>query len=653
MKKILLSIWAVSLFFSCSTQESVIYLDEMDLSYMETGWGEVNASLSAEGNPLTVAGKVYERGVGTHAISTLLLDLKGKAVTFHSFVGIDDESGEKASVEFFVLADGWILWHSGLMHYGDPARQVKLDVSGVRKLGLYVSDGGDGIGWDHADWLDTQIGYHKVRPEPVRSFIAEPNVLTPPPPDMPRINGPEVYGARPGSRFLYKIPVTGKRPVRFSGEGMPEGLVLDGQNGIISGACSLRGTYPVTIEATNEHGSVKKVLQIIIGDTICLTPPMGWNSWNCWGLSVDQQKVQAAADAMISSGLADHGWTTINIDDGWEAASRTPSGELLSNDKFPNMKALGDYVHSQGLKLGIYSSPGTHTCGGFLGSWEHEAQDARTWAGWGIDYLKYDWCSYERIAADHSLAELQKPYLKMQNALSELPGDIIFSLCQYGMGDVWTWGAMVGGNLWRTTGDINDTWNSMAGIGFSQDTCSAYAGPGHWNDPDMLVVGKVGWGPSLHPSRLTPDEQYTHISLWCLLSAPLLIGCDLNSLDAFTLNLLTNDEVIAIDQDPLGRQATRIKEESGRQVWAKPLKDGSLAVGLFNTGDPSPAGMFDWTGGQHTETVSVTWEELGITGPKKARDLWRQKDLGTFDREMKFPVNHHGVMLIRLLGSTN
>jgi alpha-galactosidase len=652
MKKILLSIWTVSLFFSCSTQESLIYLDEMDLSAMETGWGEVKANLSVEGNPLTVAGQVYKRGVGTHAVSTMLLDLKGKAVTFHSFVGVDDESGEKASVEFFVLADGWILWHSGLMHYGDPPRQVKLDVSGVKKLGLYVSDGGDGIGWDHADWLDAQIAYRKVRPESVRSFAAEPFILTPAPGDRPRINGPDVYGARPGHPFLYKVPVTGKRPVSYQAEGLPEGLTLNQQSGIISGICTLRGEYPVTLKATNDLGSDTKVLEIMIGDTICLTPPMGWNSWNCWGLSVDQQKVQAAVDAMIASGLADHGWSYINIDDGWEAASRSASGELLSNDKFPDMKALGDYAHRQGLKLGIYSSPGTQTCGGFLGSWEHEAQDAQTWAGWGIDYLKYDWCSYERIAKDHSLAELQKPYLKMQDALKELPRDIVFSLCQYGMGEVWQWGALVGGNLWRTTGDINDTWNSMAGIGFRQDKCSPYAGPGHWNDPDMLVVGNVGWGPSLHPSRLTPDEQYTHISLWCLLAAPLLIGCDLSSMDDFTLNLLTNDEVIAIDQDPLGRQAVKVKEASGQQVWARQLKDGSMAAGLFNTGDPSPAGLFNWTGEPRIDTVSVTWEELGITGPQKVRDLWRQKDLGTFDREVKLPVNHHGVMLIRLSEST-
>ncbi|MBP6978715.1 MAG: NPCBM/NEW2 domain-containing protein [Lentimicrobiaceae bacterium] len=648
MKRILLFMIISGMFSSCSTQESVVYLDEIDLAPMEIGWGEVKANLSVEGNPLTVAGQVYKRGVGTHAISSLLLELKGKAITFHSFVGVDDESGEKASVEFYVLGDGWILWHSGVMHYGDPARQVKLDVKGVKKLGLYVSDGGDGIGWDHADWLETKITYTKTRPAAVRSFVSEPYILTPPAPQTPRINGPDVYGARPGHFFLYRIPVTGKRPITYTAEGLPGDLKMDPRKGIISGTCPVKGDYPVKLKAANSLGKDEKTLLIRIGDAICLTPPMGWNSWNCWGLSVDQKKVEAAVDAMVSSGLADHGWSYLNIDDGWEAASRTATGELLANEKFPDMAALGAYTHQQGLKLGIYSSPGTHTCGGFLGSWEHEFQDTRTWADWGIDYLKYDWCSYEKIAVDHSLAELQKPYLKMRQALQETGRDIVFSLCQYGMGNVWEWGAGVGGNLWRTTGDITDAWSSMAGIGFSQDKCSPHAAPGNWNDPDMLVVGNVGWGPSLHPSRLAPDEQYTHISLWCLLSAPLLIGCDLSSLDAFTLNLLTNDEVIAVDQDPLGKQAEKVKEAPGQQVWAKKLADGSLAVGLFNTGDSSPAGMFNWADQVETTTVTVTLKELGISGPVQVRDLWRQKDLGTVAQELQYPVNHHGVVLLRL-----
>jgi len=287
------------------------------------------------------------------------------------------------------------------------------------------------------------------------------------------------------------------------------------------------------------------------GDLIALTPPLGWNSWNAWGLSVDDEKVRAAADAFVDNGLADHGWTFINIDDGWEAPERLPDGSITGNEKFPDFKNLSDYVHSKGLKLGIYSGPGPMTCGGYLASYQHEYQDAATWAKWGIDYIKYDWCSYRNIAKDNSLEELQKPYILMRKALDAVNRDIVYSLCQYGMGDVWKWGADVGGNLWRTTGDIRDTWASMSGIGFRQDKMSPFASPGHWNNPDMLVVGWVGWGPNLHPTRLTPDEQYTHISLWALLSAPLLIGCDLTRLDDFTLNLLTNDEVLGQDATEL------------------------------------------------------------------------------------------------------
>jgi hypothetical protein len=375
---------------------------------------------------------------------------------------------------------------------------------------------------------------------------------------------------------------------------------------------------------------------------------MGWNSWNCWGLSVDDAKVRAAAEAFISTGLADHGWSYINIDDGWEAPQRNENGEIPANEKFPDMKTLCDAVHDLGLKIGIYSSPGELTCGGYLGSYGHEEQDARTWAAWGIDYLKYDWCSYGKIAKNDSLPELQKPYLLMREMLDRANRDIVYSLCQYGMGNVWEWGGETGGNLWRTTGDITDTWQSMSSIGFSQDVCSPFAGPGRWNDPDMLVVGKVGWGPNLHPTKLTPDEQYTHISLWCLLSAPLLIGCDLSQMDPFTLSLLTNDEVLAVNQDPLGVQARKVKTGEGFQVWAKPMADGSLAVGLFHTGLDSPVDAFNWGDGIKEKAITVNWQDLGISGQKMVRDLWRQKDIGEMAGAFSANVPYHGAVLVQL-----
>jgi alpha-galactosidase len=231
------------------------------------------------------------------------------------------------------------------------------------------------------------------------------------------------------------------------------------------------------------------------------------------------------------------------------------------------------------LKLGIYSSPGETTCAGFPASYGHEVQDAKTFGKWGVDYLKYDWCSYDHHAKDRSLPELQKPYIVMQKALDTSSRDIVYSMCQYGDGDVWKWGEEVGGNTWRTTGDIQDTWSSMANIGFAQNGHEKFAGPGHWNDPDMLVVGMVGWGKP-HPSRLTPDEQVTHITLWSLLSAPLLVGCDMSKLDSFTTSLLTNDEVLAVDQDPLGKPAGR--RATDYEVWARPLSDGTVAKKVSN-----------------------------------------------------------------------
>ena len=467
----------------------------------------------------------------------------------------------------------------------------------------------------------------------LKTTIEVPYILTPKASNMPKINGAKVFGVRPGHPFLFIVAATGQKPLTYSAEALPKGLQLDKSTGIITGIIAEKGTYKVKLNVENSLGKNSRDFKIVCGDDICLTPQMGWNSWNCWGLSVSEEKVKSSVDALISSGLVAHGWNFLNIDDGWELVHKNDS--ITTNEKFPNMKSLADYVHSKGLKLGIYSSPGPKTCGGYEGSFNYEQADANNYAAWGIDYLKYDWCSYETVACSNDTDRLLKPYRKMQLALSKVNRDIVYSLCQYGMGDVWKWGASVSGNSWRTTGDITDTWESLYDIGFSQDKCSAYSQPGHWNDPDMLVVGKVGWGPSLHNTHLSPSEQYTHISLWALLSAPLLIGCDISQLDDFTLNLLSNDEVIDIDQDPLGKGATRVVKTNDYQVWMKPMEDGSVAVGIFNLSNDF-------------KTLSINWNELQIKGIKKIRDVWRQKDLGEFKNSFTTNVASHGVMLMRL-----
>ncbi|HVB03959.1 MAG TPA: putative Ig domain-containing protein [Chitinophagaceae bacterium] len=461
-----------------------------------------------------------------------------------------------------------------------------------------------------------------------------PYILTPRPSAKPRINGASIVGLRPGNPLLFKIPVTGVSPMAYHALHLPAGLHLNTVTGILSGTLDKKGTYWLRIIAHNKMGNDSETLQLVVGNQIALTPAMGWNSWNCWGLSVSDAKVRASADAMVKKGLINHGWTYINIDDGWEKG-RDSGGRILPNAKFPDMKALATFIHRAGLKMGIYSSPGPKTCGGFTGSYQHEQQDAETYAGWGIDYLKYDWCSYGQIYPHPDLAEMQKPYQVMRDALDHVHRDILFSLCQYGMGDVWKWGGEIGGNSWRTTGDINDTWARMSSIGFRQDKCAPFAKPGNWNDPDMLVVGRVGWGPTLHNSHLTPDEQYTHISLWCLLSAPLLIGCDMSRLDAFTLNLLSNDEVLAVDQDPLGKEAMPVYRNGNIQVWAKPLADGSEAVGIFNLGPSMAKG-------------SLRASDLHMGGLITVRDLWRQQNLGTFNQVYSANIPSHGVVLLKV-----
>ncbi|MBU6340250.1 MAG: putative Ig domain-containing protein [Bacteroidetes bacterium] len=464
-----------------------------------------------------------------------------------------------------------------------------------------------------------------------------PYVLTPKAGDRPEIHNPAVYGARPGVPFLYKIAASGKAPVSYASKGFPPGVKINAATGVISGTLQQRGMFNITLFATNSAGSDSKTILLVVGDNICLTPPMGWNSWNCWGLQVSDEKVRAAADALLSSGLADYGWNYINIDDGWEAPGRNAqTGAIETNEKFPNMPALSDYLHKKGFKMGIYSSPGPKTCGNFLGSYQHEAQDAQTWADWGVDYLKYDWCSYSGIAPEKPDLEAYKhPYAVMRAALNATNRDIVYSMCQYGMGDVWHWGEEVGGNLWRTTGDITDTWESMSGIGFSQDSLHSFARPGHWNDPDMLVVGHLGWSEQLHPSRLTPSEQYTHISLWAMLSAPLLIGCDLTKIDDFTFNLLANDEVLAIDQDHDGRQAEKKQQGPDYEIWVKALSDGSQAIAIFNRSEQD-------------RDITTDWAALGLANYKTVRDVWQQKDIGKFGKTWHGAVYGHGVRLLRV-----
>ena len=353
------------------------------------------------------------------------------------------------------------------------------------------------------------------------------------------------------------------------------------------------------------------------GAPVAATPPMGWNSWNHFACKVSDATVRAQADAMVTSGMKAAGYVYVNIDDCWQG-ERDAQGVIHANSNFPDMKALGDYLHSKGLKFGIYSSPGPKTCAGYEGSYGHEEQDAQTYAAWGVDYLKYDWCS--------ARGDEQPAYTKMHEALARTGRPIVLSLCQYGMERVWVWGAAVGGNLWRTTGDITDNYDRMALIGFGQNGLERFAGPGHWNDPDMLEVGNGG---------MTDDEYRTHMSLWCLLAAPLLAGNDMTKMTPAALAILTNPEVLVVDQDAAGMQGRRVGQEGPLEVWMKPLGDGSKAVGLFNRGESAMP-------------VTVVFHDLAMGNAARVRDLWEHKDLGSFKTSFTATVPRHGVVLIRV-----
>ena len=366
---------------------------------------------------------------------------------------------------------------------------------------------------------------------------------------------------------------------------------------------------------------------------LAATPPMGWNSWNHFANRVTDADVRSAADALVSTGMRDAGYVYVNVDDTWQG-KRDAEGVLHPNERFPDMKALGDYIHSKGLKFGIYSSPGAKTCGGYAGSLGHEAQDAKMYASWGVDFLKYDLCSFQdnmrKVKAEHpndpnAANELMiAAYRKMGDALKATGRPILYSLCQYGLDQPWKWGPGLGANMWRTTDDINDSYGRMIAIGFSQAGLSKYARPGHWNDPDMLEIGN---------GKMTTDEYKTHMSLWVILAAPLLAGNDLSKMTDADKALLMNKDAIAIDQDSLGKQGDRLHESGDLDVWTKPLSGGRVAVGLFNR---------SWS----VRDVSVDLAQIGFKDGGSVREVWKKKDLGHRSGVVSETLPKHGAALL-------
>ena len=635
-----------------------IWLDDLPIPTFSEGIPSVNQKANGGGEPIQLDNKVYQRGLGVHSTGVLFFLMNGNAIEFSAMIGADDKANKAMISKFYVIGDRKILFESGEMKVGDAPQKVLVNLKGIKRLGLLVTNQEE-VSRNYTDWADAKfIMKEKTLPANIPNDD-EKYILTPDNGKTPRINSPKIFGVKPGNPFLFTVVASGETPLQFSIDNLPKGLSIDKQTGIITGTLMDRGIYQVKMRAKNNYGENVKELLIKVGDTISLTPPIGWNGWNSWARDIDKEKVIASANAMVKMGLSSHGWTYINIDDAWQGQRAGKNHALQPNEKFPGFKEMIDEIHAKGLKLGVYSTPWISSYAGYaggssnfengaypdsiknnkrafryIGKYRFEKEDAMQMAEWGVDYLKYDW----RIELNS--AE------RMSDALKKSGRDIIYSLSNsapFALAKDWARIA----EAWRTGPDIRDSWLSLYISAFTLDKWGPFGGPGHWNDPDMMILGNVTTGAKLHPTRLTPDEQYSHVSLFSLLAAPLLIGCPIEQLDPFTLNLLTNDEVIEIDQDPLGKSARLVSEENDVQVWLKPMEDGSFAIGMFNIDgfQKTPQSYFRW-GDEKAKAYSLDLFKLGLKGKYMIRDIWKQKDIGQYNGIFKTDIRHHGVVMI-------
>lgn len=496
--------------------------------------------------------------------------------------------------------------------------------------------------------------------------IAENEILTPFPGPAPRINGPKIYGVRPNKKFIYRIPCQGERPIDFEVSGLPDGLVLDRATGILTGVSPAEmGEYVMEITAKNGYGAVSRSFKVVVGEKTALTPPTGWNSWGGHMLMITDEIMRKVADLYVEKGLADVGFQYISLDDCWMKMSpdayfdrpkgkvqqhegfdfrglvgevRDKEGNIIPNKNFPDMNALTDYIHSFGLKAGLYSSPGYATCQRFAGSQYHEALDAKKYAEWGFDLLKYDLCmGRERLnefkANGMTQADFWEPmakFLKIQDR------DIFYNLCQYGQEEPWNWAPGLGIQSWRIGGDLNHHVENY----FEQALRIAtdlreFSKPGQWNDPDFMYIHKLTdhrkMGAPTIEIPLNTNERYQYVTLWSIVTAPFFFSCNINEIDEFTLRLLGNADVLNINQDELGHVGEVIRDSNNEVVIVKNLADGSKAVAVFNRDSEKDA------------TIELTWKEVGGRSELSVYDVWRQKTIGVMKDGMKVKLSADGV----------
>jgi alpha-galactosidase len=467
------------------------------------------------------------------------------------------------------------------------------------------------------------------------------------------IHGPERIGVVTNRPFLFLVPATGGKNLRYEATGLPKGLTIDEKTGIVKGQTSEEGEKNVTIRVIDDKATAEKTLKLVVGkNAIALTPIMGWNPWYVWGCNIDDSKVRQAADILVSSGMAAHGYNYINLDDCWQD-KRDANGNMVPNKNFPNMKALADYVHSKGLRIGMYTGPGKTTCGGYQATQDLDfdkgvsylEKDVLQYSQWGFDFIKYDWCIFPRDpkVKAYYYSKQQTLYQRMSDMLAKAPRAMVHMICQYGEWDVWTWGRKVGGNMWRTNHDLADEWPAVLRNGFENIKLSQYAGPGGWNDLDMLMIGKGNWpmklgqydipGTAPRNTQLTKDEQLTHMSLWAIMASPMLFSGDLTQLDQWTTSLLNNDEMIAVNQDALGAPVKKVRDTKDAIILTRPMADGSTAVAFFNLTDKSV-------------DMKVDRKELGLgDADVTSKDIWTANE-GDLPGMVTLPA--HGTYFARI-----
>ncbi len=670
--------------------EETVELSTLDLSKAVQGFGKPQANRSVDGHPLTLHGQTFTHGFGTHSPGILAINLHGGTRRFTATVGIDDEVPDgKGSANFQVLGDGHkVLWQSGIRRKGQPPQTVDVDLTGVQQVILRVTTGGDGYEYDHADWADARFVVTGALPQTVawKPTVSEPVIARPVPTPAPHIHPPAVVGIRTGTPLLWTVPVTGDRPLKFSAKGLPNGLTLNTGTGVFTGIVAAEGDYPVQVTVQNGAGRDKRTIHFVVGSAVAATPPMGWNSYDCFGDSVTEAETLANA-RYIEAHLLPYGWDNVVVDYRWYDAfthannSQTKAfapltmdanGRLLpAPNRFPSaaeghgFKALADKVHGLGLKFGIHIMRGIPRNAvtanlpiegsNFRAAEAANTQDTCPWcpdmygvrgntpagrayydslfrlyAAWGVDFVKMD-----DTSSPYHTDEIEA----VHDAIGKCGRSIVYSLSP-GETPV-EQGKHVAGhaNMWRGLGDLWDNWNDLNHAFEVGARWPAFVGPGHWPDPDMLPLGRLSVGGRSvgadRQSQLTKPEQMTLISLWSLLPAPLMVGADLPANDPWTLDLLTNPEVLAVDQDSLGAPGRPIFSKDEWQVWSREMADGSRIIGLFNRGD------FD-------DVVEITASDLGLTGRYTIRDLWQGKDLGNFTGQLTTKIPPHGVALFRL-----